>query len=161
VNWCRNVTDAGIRSAICNCTHLCVLNLRGLHCITGMCGLCKDPELTLCFITVCFLLFLQLFTTYHKSLPLDHIVSRYISALIFIIFYLILHCVACYSHTPSPLPTSVTICAVSGCVSLSQFCMFFFALSTTFQKQNLIQNSFIETFVDHFQHLPAFSFFCT
>jgi hypothetical protein len=46
---CYRVTDAGISMVINNCTKLCVLYLRGLIFITGMCAVFDVPETTLCF----------------------------------------------------------------------------------------------------------------
>jgi hypothetical protein len=56
---CPNVTDPGISMVICNCNQLRVLNLFYLDYITGMCAVCEDPEPTLCFITVCCMIFVQ------------------------------------------------------------------------------------------------------
>jgi len=50
VCFCDEVTDAGISMVVSHCNQLCVLNLKGLIYITGMCALCEDLEPTLCFI---------------------------------------------------------------------------------------------------------------
>ena len=95
------------------------------------------------------------FITDHKGPPLDHIVSRYNSAHIFIAFSLILHCIACCSQTPSSSSsTSLRICVVIHCVSLGQYSkLFYWPSGFNFPMQNLIRNSFNVIFVYHFQHL--------
>jgi bacterioferritin-associated ferredoxin len=59
---CDSVTDAGIKMVISNCIQLTMLNLRGLINITGMCAVCEVPEPTLCFITLCYMIYLQIIT---------------------------------------------------------------------------------------------------
>jgi hypothetical protein len=54
-----DVTDAGISMVITHCVQLRVLRLRRLMFITGMYAVCEDPEPTLCFITLCCIIFLQ------------------------------------------------------------------------------------------------------
>jgi hypothetical protein len=51
VSECCEITDVGMSNVITRCTQLRVLKLWGLVSITGMCSVCEDPELTLCFIT--------------------------------------------------------------------------------------------------------------
>jgi hypothetical protein len=49
---CDKVTDAGISVVVTHCTGLRVLYLEHLSYIRGTCAVCKDPKLTLCFITM-------------------------------------------------------------------------------------------------------------
>jgi hypothetical protein len=55
----EQLTDAGVRNVIIHRTELCVLSLVSLKHITGMCAVCEVPEPTLCFITLCCMIFLQ------------------------------------------------------------------------------------------------------
>jgi hypothetical protein len=43
INFCEQVTDAGISIEISNCSQLCVLSLYSLQHITGTCAVCEDP----------------------------------------------------------------------------------------------------------------------
>jgi hypothetical protein len=121
---CNSITDAGISMVISNCTQLCVLDLRGLDLITGMCAVCEIPETTLPFITLCCMIFLQ-FITDHECPPLDHIVSLYNAAH--------LHKLSSNHPIYSMLqshPITIHISnhiAETCCVSLIQYCTCFIA----------------------------------
>ena len=59
VCYCDKVTDTGISMVVRHCSQLRKLNLRGVKDITGMCACSEYPEPTLCFITLCCMIFLQ------------------------------------------------------------------------------------------------------
>jgi hypothetical protein len=54
-----SINDDGISMVIRHCNQLRILNLKGLHNITGMCALCEVPEPTLCFITLWCMILLE------------------------------------------------------------------------------------------------------
>jgi hypothetical protein len=92
------VTDAGISMVISQCNELHKLSLVGLQKITGMCALYGDPETSLPFIPLWCIYFVSRFITDHNGPLVNHIVSRYNSAHIFITFSLLLHSIACCSQ---------------------------------------------------------------
>jgi len=110
---------------ICHCNQLRVLNLLDLWSITGMCALCEVPEPTLCFITLCYMIFIQQVHHGFQSPTQNHIISQYNLVHIFTTFSLILHSmhavVKYTSSSSSSSSISLSISALTCCVSLSEY----------------------------------------
>jgi hypothetical protein len=98
VSSCHCVTDAGISMVIRQCNELHKLSFGGLPQITGMCALYWAPGITLPFIPLWCMYSYSRFIAVHKGPLVNHIVSRYNSAHIFIPFSLVLHSIACCSQ---------------------------------------------------------------
>ena len=132
---------------ISHCNQLRVLNLLDLWSITGMCALCEDPEPTLCFITLWYMILIQQVLHGFQSPTQNHIVSQYNLVHIVTTFSLILNSMnAVVKYTSSSSSSiSLSISAVTCCVSLSEYSIFY-SFPAFISHEELISKCFYNDF---------------